>query len=65
MMDKPLVTSLRRRASRGTSGKRMFVEGGDGRSAWALRWKDLILAHVAGGPNASLSSALSFKSSAA
>jgi hypothetical protein len=30
----------------------MFVEGGDGRSAWARRWKDLILAHVTdlGGP---------------
>jgi len=24
----------------------MFVEIGDGRSAWALRWKDLIVAHV-------------------
>jgi hypothetical protein len=57
---KPMLTLIRsehasaakRRASRGTSGKRLFVEGGDGRSAWALRWKDLILAHVAdlGGP---------------
>jgi hypothetical protein len=25
----------------------MFVEGGDGRSAWAVRWKGLIFAHVA------------------
>jgi hypothetical protein len=42
----------KRRALRGTSSKRMFVEGGDGRSAWATRWKNLILAHAAdlGGP---------------
>jgi hypothetical protein len=34
------------------TSKRLFVEGGDGRSAWALRWKGLILAHVSdlGGP---------------
>jgi hypothetical protein len=39
-------------SSKATTGHRMFVEGGDGRSAWALRWKDLILAHVndLGGP---------------
>jgi hypothetical protein len=41
-----------RQASRVTTGYSMFVEGGDGRSAWARRWKDLILAHVTdlGGP---------------
>ena len=41
-----------RRASRVTTGRTLFIEGGDGRSAWALRWKDLILAHVSdlGGP---------------
>src|SRR5262249_53506470 len=48
----PHVSRDRRQASRVTTGYSMFVEGGDGRSAWARRWKDLILAHVAdlGGP---------------
>jgi hypothetical protein len=34
------------------TSKRMFVEVGDGRSAWAVRWKGLILAHAndLGGP---------------
>jgi hypothetical protein len=32
--------------SRVTTGDKTFVEGGDGRSAWARRWKDLILAHA-------------------
>jgi hypothetical protein len=47
-----LHSNHNRRASRVTTGRNLFVEGGDGRSAWALRWKDLILAHVAdlGGP---------------
>jgi hypothetical protein len=41
-----------RRASKVTTGRNLFVEGGDGRSAWARRWNDLIFAHVAdlGGP---------------
>jgi hypothetical protein len=29
-----------------TSGRRMFVDLGDGRTAWARRWSDLILAHA-------------------
>ena len=34
------------KVSQVTAGKRMFVELGDGRSAWARRWSDLILAHA-------------------
>src|ERR1700752_138475 len=55
-MGKPIPIHLlhnrSRRESRVTTGRNLFVDGGDGRSAWALRWKDLILAHVAdlGGP---------------
>jgi hypothetical protein len=33
--------------SRVTNGRKMFVDGGDGRSPWARRWRDLIEAHVA------------------
>src|SRR5262245_59702197 len=33
-------------SSQVTSGRRMFVELGDGRSAWAKRWADLIRLHV-------------------
>jgi hypothetical protein len=35
-----------------TAGKRMFVDFGDARSAWAKRWADLITAHASdlGGP---------------
>ena len=29
-----------------TSGKRMFVDLGDGRSAWARRWNELVLTHA-------------------
>jgi hypothetical protein len=32
--------------SRVTNGRKMFVDGGDGRSPWARRWRDLIEAHV-------------------
>jgi hypothetical protein len=32
-------------ASRVSSGRNLFAEGGDGRSAWG-RWRDLILAHM-------------------
>jgi hypothetical protein len=47
-----------RLASRVTTGYSLFVEGGDGRSAWARRWKDLIVAHAADlGDPASLSEA--------
>jgi hypothetical protein len=46
-MDKPipihLLDNRSRRASRVTTGRNLFVEIGDGHSAWALRWKDLIL----------------------
>jgi hypothetical protein len=52
-MGKPLVTPIHllhnsrsRRTSKVTTSRRLFVEG-DGRSAWAIRWKDRILAHVA------------------
>ena len=34
------------RESQVTTGKRCFVDIGDGRSAWAKRWGDLILAHA-------------------
>jgi hypothetical protein len=38
--------------SRATTGKRLFTEGGDGRSAWGRRWRDLCLsnAYFCGGP---------------
>jgi hypothetical protein len=36
----------RRLSSKVTTGRRVFVESGDGRSAWARRWKDLTIAHV-------------------
>ena len=41
-----------RRSSKVTTGRNVFVEGGDGRGAWARRWNDLIFAHAAdlGGP---------------
>lgn len=29
-----------------TNGKRLFVEGGDGRSPWARRWRDLVELHA-------------------
>src|SRR5262245_26124774 len=35
-----------RRSSKVTTGRNLFVEGGDGRSAWARRWNDLIFAHA-------------------
>jgi hypothetical protein len=39
--------------SRATTGRRLFVEGGDGRSAWGRRWRDLCLSHASdlGGPD--------------
>jgi hypothetical protein len=33
-------------SSRATKGKQLFVEGGDARSAWSRRWRDLVLAHI-------------------
>jgi hypothetical protein len=33
-------------SSKATIGRRMFVEGGDGRSLWGRRWRDLCLAHA-------------------
>jgi hypothetical protein len=38
--------------SKVTTGRRAFVEIGDGRSPWARRWSDRILAHAndLGGP---------------
>jgi hypothetical protein len=43
---------VRNNSSGVTRGRRMFVELGDARSAWARRWADLIVAHVCdlGGP---------------
>ena len=35
-----------RRAIRGNPALRLFVEGGDLRSPWSIRWKSLILAHM-------------------
>lgn len=32
--------------SRVTNGRAVFVEGGDGRSAWTRRWRDLCAAHA-------------------
>jgi len=29
-----------------TRGKRVFVQAGDGRSAWTRRWKDLVASHA-------------------
>ena len=56
-MGKASVTPLHlvqrnHRASRVTTGRNLFVEVGDARSAWAMRWKDLTLAHASdlGGP---------------
>jgi hypothetical protein len=39
--------------SRATTGRRLFTEGGDGRSAWGRRWRDLCLSHAndLGGPD--------------
>jgi hypothetical protein len=34
-------------SSRVSTGRKLFADGGDGRSAWGRRWRDLILAHVA------------------
>jgi hypothetical protein len=51
------LTRIRRpghcQKSGATTGKRLFVEGGDGYSPWTRRWRDLIFAHVAdlGGPD--------------
>src|SRR5215471_7090616 len=34
-------------SSRVSTGQKLFVEGGDGRSAWGRRWRDLCLSHAA------------------
>jgi hypothetical protein len=41
-----------RASSKATTGHRMFAGGGDGRSVWGRRWRDLCLAHAndLGGP---------------
>jgi hypothetical protein len=41
-----LAPSVGHTSSRVTKGKRMFIELGDGRTQWARRWADLIVAHV-------------------
>jgi hypothetical protein len=38
--------AAKRRAIRGNPALRLFVEGGDLRSPWSIRWKNLILAHM-------------------
>ena len=50
---------LKRLASRVSNGKQAFAIGGDGRSAWTRRWRDIFDQHVAdlGGPDAGLSEA--------
>src|SRR5215471_19312365 len=34
-------------SSRVSTGQKLFAEGGDGRSAWGRRWRDLCLSHAA------------------
>jgi hypothetical protein len=46
-MARPLQRQIGHNSSRVTKGKRMFVEFGDPRSAWARRWNDLVLTHAA------------------
>jgi hypothetical protein len=51
MGTKPLMPSFQRRIghnskSKVTTAKRTFVDLGDGRTAWARRWIDLIVAHT-------------------
>jgi hypothetical protein len=41
-----LVRRLGQNSSRVTQGKQYFVDLGDGRSAWARRWNDLVLMHA-------------------
>jgi hypothetical protein len=36
----PLQRRINRNSSQVTKGKRMFVELGDGRTAWAKRWSE-------------------------
>src|SRR5215831_9350490 len=38
--------AAKRRAICGNPALRLFVEGGDLRSPWSIRWKNLILAHM-------------------
>lgn len=53
MTKSPIAAPSPRHRSRVTNGKRAFVEG-DGKSAWARRWKDIVALHAAdlGGPDA-------------
>jgi hypothetical protein len=45
MTDMGIAGKSRRVSSAVTSGRRLFVEGGDGNSAWARRYRDLVRAH--------------------
>src|SRR5262245_14893200 len=45
-MVRPLQRQIGHNSSQVTKGKRMFVELGDPRSAWARRWNDLVLTHA-------------------
>jgi hypothetical protein len=38
---------LKRLSSRVTNGKQVFAIGGDGRSAWTRRWRDIFDQHIA------------------
>jgi hypothetical protein len=50
---------IKKLASRVSNGKAIFAIGGDGRSAWTRRWRDIFDQHVSdlGGPDAGLSEA--------
>jgi hypothetical protein len=41
-----LPRSLGRFSSQVTTGRRTFAEGGNGRGAWARRWRDLVASHA-------------------
>lgn len=42
----PMSAQRRRKTSALSSGNRPFVADGDGRTVWALRWRDLVHAHL-------------------
>jgi hypothetical protein len=46
MPNYPLQRRVNRNSSQVTKGKRMFVDLGDGRTAWARRWNDLVITHA-------------------
>jgi hypothetical protein len=50
---------IKKLSSRVSNGKAIFAIGGDGRSAWTRRWRDIFDQHISdlGGPDAGLSEA--------